>query len=68
MQQVCHTLYTHNVSDSKHIRGKESGGWMCLPTWNIDFTHTSIRIDYTSPPHSIQATLKVAESKILVYN
>ena len=53
MQQVFHTLYTHNVSDSKHIRGKESGGWMCLPTWNIDFTHTSIRIDYTSPPHSI---------------
>ena len=34
---------------------------MCLPTWKLDFTHPSIRIDYTLLPQSTQAALRVAE-------
>ena len=33
---------------------------MCPPTWILDFTHPSIRIDFTSPPQSPQ-TLRVVE-------
>ena len=34
---------------------------MCPPTWIVDFTHPSIRIDYKSPPQSPQVALRVAE-------
>ena len=34
---------------------------MCPPTWKLDFTHPSIRIDYTSPRQSTQAALTIAE-------
>ena len=54
-------LYTNNVSASKQLRGMKKSGWMCLPTWILDFIHTSIRIDYTSPPQSPQAALRVAK-------
>ena len=40
---------------------KKNGGWMCPPTWKLDFTHPSIRIDYTSPRQSTQAALTIAE-------
>ena len=56
MQQVCHTLYTHNVSVSKHLRGQKNGGWMCPSTWKLDFTLSSIKIDYTSPPQPVPTT------------
>ena len=57
-----HTPETHNVSVSKHLKGKKNGVWMCPPTWKLDFTHPSKRIDYISPPQSTQAILRVAES------
>ena len=33
---------------------------MCPPTWTLDFTHPSIRIDCTSPTQSPKAALRVA--------
>ena len=36
---------------------------MCPPTWILNFTHLSIRIDRTSQSPSHQAALKVAELK-----
>ena len=57
-----HAPESHNVSVSKHLRGKKNGGWMRPPTWKLDFTHPSIRIDYTLPPQSAEATLRVADS------
>ena len=45
----------------KHFRGKKNGGWMCPSIWKLDFTHSSIRIDYISPSQSTQAALRVAE-------
>ena len=54
-------LKTHNDSVSKPLSGKKKSGWMCPPTWILHFTHPSIRIDYTSPPQSPQAALRVAE-------
>ena len=54
-------LKTHNFSVSKHFRGKKKDSCMCPPTRKLDFTHLSIRIDYTSSPQSTQAALRVAE-------
>ena len=50
----------YNVSVSKHLRGKKMVVG-CALTWKLDFTHLAIRIDYTSPPLSTQAALRVAE-------
>ena len=58
---MCHILLTHDVSVSKHLRGKKKGSWICPPTWKLDFTHSSIKINHTLPPQSPQATLRVAE-------
>ena len=53
----------------KHFRGKKNGGWMCPSIWKLDFTHSSIRIDYISPSQSTQAALRVAEpTKMLKKN
>ena len=37
------------------------GDWICPPTWKLNFTRPFIRIDYTSPPQSRQAALRVFE-------
>ena len=58
---------THNVSLSKHLRGEKKGGWICPPNWKLDFTRPLIRIDYTYPPQSYQAALRVPEP-ILFYS
>ena len=58
---MCHTLLTHNVSVSKNLRGKKNGGWLSPPTRELDFTHSSIRIENISPPQSVQGALRVAE-------
>ena len=34
---------------------------MCSPIWKLVSTHPPMRIDYTSPPQSTQATLGAAE-------
>ena len=52
---------THNVSVSKHLRGEKKGGWICSPTWKLNFTGPLTRIDYTSPPQSRQSALRVPE-------
>ena len=52
---------TRNVSVSKHFRGEKKGGWICPPTWKLNFTRLLIRIDYISPPQSCQAALTVPE-------
>ena len=49
------------MSVSKHLRGKKKGGWMCPPSWKLDFTHSSIKIDYILPSQSPQAALRAAE-------
>ena len=46
---------------SKHLRGKKNGAWMFPSIWKLDFTHPSIRIDYTSPPQTTQVPPRVAE-------
>ena len=57
---------TRNVSVSKHLRGEKKGSWICPPTWKLNFTCLSIRIDYTFPPQSRQAALKVPEPILIV--
>ena len=52
---------THNVSLSRHLRGEKKGGWICPPTWKLNFTRPLIRIDYTSPPQFRQGALRVSE-------
>ena len=47
MDEMC------NVSVSKHLRGEKKGGWICPPTWKLDFTRPLIRIDQTSPAQSV---------------
>ena len=54
-----HKMY--NVSVSAHFGGEKKGGWICPPTWKLDFTRLLIRIDYTSPAQSCQAALRVPE-------
>ena len=39
----------------------EKAGWICPPTWKLNFTRLLITIDYTSPPQSCQAALRVPE-------
>ena len=53
------THETHNVSVSKHLRGEKKGDWICPPTWKL--RRPLIIIDYTSPPQSRQAALRVPE-------
>ena len=53
---------THNVSVSKHLRAEKKGGWICPPTWKLNFTRPLIRTGYTSPPQSHQAALRAPES------
>ena len=43
----------YNVSVSKHLRGEKKGGWICPPTWKLDFTRPLIRIDRTAPAQSV---------------
>ena len=52
-------LHTNVACNSKHLRGEKKGGWICPPTWKLNFTCLLIRIDYTSPLQSRQAALKV---------
>ena len=52
---------THNVSVCKHLRREKKGGWICPTTWKLNFTRPVIRIDYTSPPQSREAALRVPE-------
>ena len=52
---------THNASVSKHLRGEKKGGWKSPPMWKLNFRRVLIRIDYTFPPQSCQATLRVLE-------
>ena len=62
-------LHTNVACNSKHLRGKKNGGWMCPSIWKLDFTHSSIRIDYISPSQSTQAALRVPEpTKMLKKN
>ena len=49
------------VSVSKHLRGEKKGGWMCPSTWKLNLTRPLKKIDYTSPPQSRQAALRVTE-------
>ena len=44
------------------LRGKENDVWMCPPSWKLNFTYPSIKIDYKSPPQSTQAALRISES------
>ena len=53
---------THNASVSKHLRGEKNAGWICPPTWKLNFTCPLMRINYTSPPQSCQAALRFPES------
>ena len=53
---------THNISVSKHLSGEKKGDWICPSTWKLNFTRPLIRIDYTSPPKTRQAALRVPES------
>ena len=59
---------TYNVSVSKHLRGEKKGGWMCPPTSKLNFTLPLIRNDYTSPPQSPQAALRVTEPILTAVN
>ena len=54
---------TYNVSVSKHLRGtKKVVGYSFLPkNFLPNFICPLIRIDYTSPPQSCQAALRVPE-------
>ena len=52
----------HNVSVSKHLRGKKKGGWIYPPTWKLNFTRPFIQIDHASPPQSHQSALWFPES------
>ena len=40
--------------------GRKKGDWTCPPAWKLDFTCPLIRIDYTSPPQSCQAALRIS--------
>ena len=51
----------YDVSVSKPVSGEKKGGWICSPTWKLDFTRPLIRIDYTSQAQSCQVSLNVAE-------
>ena len=51
----------HNVSVSKNLRREKKGGWICPATWKLNFTRPLIRIDYTSPPQTREAALRVPE-------
>ena len=53
---------TYNVSVSTHFGGDKRGDWIFPPTWKLNFTRPLIRIDYTSPPKTRQAALRVPES------
>ena len=37
----------HNISVSKHLKGKKKGGWIYPPTWKLNFTRPFIQI-YTN--------------------
>ena len=55
---------THNVSLSKYFRGEKKSGWICPPTWNLNFTCPLLRIDYTSQFQSCQAALRLPEPNL----
>ena len=52
---------THNVSVSNHLRWLKKAGWICPPTWKLNFICLLITIDYTSAPQFCQAALRVPE-------
>ena len=49
---------------SKYFRGEKKSGWICPPTWNLNFTSPLLRIDYTSPFQSCQAALRLSEPNL----
>ena len=54
-------MHKTHVSVSKHLRVEKKGGWICPPTWKLNFTRPLVTIDYTSPPQYHQAALRVPE-------
>ena len=58
---MCRIQGAHNISVSKHVIVVKKGGWICLPTWKLNFTRPLIRIDYTSPPQYRPANLRFPE-------
>ena len=59
-------LHTNVAGNSKHFRVEKKGGWICRPTWKLNFTRRLIRIDYTSPLQSRRAALRVPEPSLSV--
>ena len=58
---LCAKLIIHNVSVSRHLRGEKKAGWICPPTWKLNFTRPLIRINYISPSQSHQVALMIPE-------
>ena len=58
---IVETKRNSHLGSAKHLRGEKKGGWICPPTWKLNFTRPLIRIGYISPPQSRQEALRVPE-------
>ena len=58
---IVETKRNSHLESAKHLRGEKKGGWICPPTWKLNFTRPLIRIGYISPPQSRQEALRVPE-------
>ena len=58
---IVETKRNSHLESTKHLRGEKKGGWICPPTWKLNFTRPLIRIGYISPPQSRQEALRVPE-------